>query len=158
MIEGDHGGDNLVESMHPVLVARGPAFKKNYTTGSLKIHSVDVYSLMCFLLNLKPAENNGTFDNIKNLIDDSYYDERIKEWITFNFLKSIFYSSFKYESITADFKFISNLNRNGHLYVVFLIFLLIILILMIQLLIKSRKTSLIPITSRIVYRSVQQEI
>ncbi len=137
--------------MHPVFVARGPAFKKNYTTNSLKIHSVDVYSLMCFLLNLKPAENNGTFDNIKNLIDENYYDERIKQWITFNLIKSIFYSSFKYESITADFKLIANLNRNGNLYVVFLIFLLIIFILVIQSLFKSRKI-FISISSPIVYR------
>ena len=156
--EGDHGGDNQVESMHPVFVARGPAFKRNYSTGSLKIHSADVYSLMCFLLNLKPAENNGTLDNIKNLLDETYYQQRIKQWIAMNLFKSILYSSFKYEAIAADFNLVASLNRNGHLYIVFLILVLVIFILMIQLMIKNRKTTFSHITSPVVYQFQEEKI
>ncbi len=57
--------------MHPVFVARGPAFKRNYVT-NLTINSVDVYNLMSFILDLKPANNNGSLQNISDLISSSY--------------------------------------------------------------------------------------
>lgn len=131
--KGDHGGDNLVESMHPVFVARGPAFKQNYsTTIDMKVHSVDVYSLMCFILNIEPGENNGTFTIIKSLINENYYQKRV-ELKTLNYIKSLFVKSFKFDSLVEEFNMITKLNQNGNLYVVFLIFILICFILIIQL-------------------------
>lgn len=56
--------------MHPVFVARGPSFKKGFSLNTV-MHSVDVYPLMCFILNLEPAENNGSFENFRGLIDQS---------------------------------------------------------------------------------------
>jgi ectonucleotide pyrophosphatase/phosphodiesterase family protein 5 len=62
--------------MHPVFVAAGPVFKKNYTKRS-EMLSVDVYLLMCFILDLEPAVNDGTLKNIVDLIDESCIDREI---------------------------------------------------------------------------------
>lgn len=60
--------------MHPIFLARGPAFKKNYNTSiDTIIRIVDIYDLMCFILDLQPiTSTNGSFDNIKCLLDDNY--------------------------------------------------------------------------------------
>ncbi|XP_055491537.1 bis(5'-adenosyl)-triphosphatase enpp4 [Leucoraja erinacea] len=60
---GDHGYDNALPSMQPLLVAYGPVFRKAYKTDS--INSVDVYPLMCHILGLKEEPNNGTFRNVR---------------------------------------------------------------------------------------------
>ncbi|XP_069742833.1 ectonucleotide pyrophosphatase/phosphodiesterase family member 5 [Narcine bancroftii] len=63
---GDHGYDNRIRSMHPLLIAHGPAFKKNFSKES--INSVDIYSLLCHLLGIDPESNNGTFQNVQELL------------------------------------------------------------------------------------------
>ncbi|XP_069742809.1 bis(5'-adenosyl)-triphosphatase enpp4 [Narcine bancroftii] len=63
---GDHGYDNALPSMHPLLVAYGPAFQKAYKTKT--INSIDVYPLMCHILGLKEEPNNGTFRNVRCLL------------------------------------------------------------------------------------------
>lgn len=57
-------------TMHPIFVATGPAFKKNYTKDTF--NNTDVYILMCTILGLTPAQHNGSFDNIKDLLVDNY--------------------------------------------------------------------------------------
>ncbi|CAF1031782.1 unnamed protein product [Brachionus calyciflorus] len=69
--KGDHGGDNDVLSMHPVFIARGPIFKKNFTLTKI-VNSVDVYPLMCHILGLKYGVINGTLQNISHLLVDDY--------------------------------------------------------------------------------------
>ncbi len=72
-IDGDHGGEPT-GSMRPVFVARGPAFKKNYTTlKSTTVNSVDIYNLMCFILDLVPGPNNGSFEK-QNFKDKFSYE------------------------------------------------------------------------------------
>ena len=62
-----HGYDPLkFESMRPFFLAMGPAFKNNYKVDTF--HSVDIYPLMCHILGLDPAPNNGSFDNVKGLL------------------------------------------------------------------------------------------
>jgi hypothetical protein len=67
---GDHGGDNEKSSMHPLFVATGPAFKKNHTANTF--NNTDIYILMCTILGLQPAQHNGSYDNIKDLLIDGY--------------------------------------------------------------------------------------
>ncbi|CAG0878583.1 unnamed protein product [Darwinula stevensoni] len=55
---GVHGYDNLMPEMQPFFLARGPAFKKGYVGSSLE--SVDIYPLLCHLLQLTPNPNNGS--------------------------------------------------------------------------------------------------
>ncbi|XP_056150713.1 ectonucleotide pyrophosphatase/phosphodiesterase family member 5 [Lampris incognitus] len=63
---GNHGYDNTLPSMHPVFVARGPAFRQNYVKTSMR--SVDLYPLMCHILSLHPLPCNGSLSNIRDLL------------------------------------------------------------------------------------------
>ncbi|KAI7790002.1 ectonucleotide pyrophosphatase/phosphodiesterase family member 5 [Triplophysa rosa] len=63
---GNHGYNNSLPSMHPVFVARGPAFLRDYTKASM--NSVDLYPLMCDILGLKPLPNNGSLSNVQELL------------------------------------------------------------------------------------------
>ncbi|XP_014675767.1 PREDICTED: bis(5'-adenosyl)-triphosphatase enpp4-like [Priapulus caudatus] len=64
--KGDHGYDNRAMSMHPFFVARGPAFRKGLI--SEPFANVNVYPLMCEILGLAPAPNNGSIANVKHLL------------------------------------------------------------------------------------------
>lgn len=44
----------------------GPAFKKNFTIETF--NSVDIYPLMCHILGVEPAPNNGSMDKVKTLL------------------------------------------------------------------------------------------
>jgi len=65
---GDHGYDNGLPSMHPIFIAHGPAFKKNYVAAPFE--TVNIYPLMCHLLEVTPRSNNGSLDNIKHILSD----------------------------------------------------------------------------------------
>ncbi|XP_029543819.1 bis(5'-adenosyl)-triphosphatase enpp4 isoform X1 [Oncorhynchus nerka] len=60
---GDHGYDNTLPSMHPFLVAVGPGFLPGYRLPLLQ--SVDVYPIMCQLLGVPPAPNNGSLSQAR---------------------------------------------------------------------------------------------
>lgn len=64
--KGTHGWLPSLASMHPFFIAQGPAFKKDYKSGPLEM--VDIYPLMCHLLGIDPAPNNGSLDRISHLL------------------------------------------------------------------------------------------
>lgn len=66
---GSHGYLNTVQSMWPIFYARGPAFKKGYH--SKTFNSVDLYPLMCKLLNIDANPNNGSYSAVKPLLLDN---------------------------------------------------------------------------------------
>lgn len=66
---GNHGYDNALPSMHPVFVARGPAFRRAYSKASAR--AVDLYPLMCHILDLPPAPNNGSLANVRDLLREA---------------------------------------------------------------------------------------
>lgn len=63
---GAHGYDNALESMRAMFVARGPQFKKRKIVEPFP--NVDVYELMCKILKLKPAKNDGNLTNVKAML------------------------------------------------------------------------------------------
>ncbi|KAM4633755.1 ectonucleotide pyrophosphatase/phosphodiesterase family member 5 [Polymixia lowei] len=63
---GNHGYSSSLPSMHPVFVARGPAFRQKYVKTSMR--SVDLYPLMCHILSLHPLPNNGSLSNVQDLL------------------------------------------------------------------------------------------
>ncbi|CDR17153.1 unnamed protein product, partial [Oncorhynchus mykiss] len=65
---GNHGYDNTLPSMHPVLVARGPAFRQDYVKSSMR--SVDLYPLMCHILSVRPRPNNGSLARVMDLLSE----------------------------------------------------------------------------------------
>lgn len=52
--------------MHPVFIARGPAFRQNYAKTFMR--SVDLYPLMCHILSIPALPNNGSLSNVKDLL------------------------------------------------------------------------------------------
>ena len=63
---GAHGYDNANPDMHAIFYAAGPAFKKGYFFNHL--NNADIYNLICRILKIIPAKNDGNPDNIKNLL------------------------------------------------------------------------------------------
>lgn len=52
--------------MHPLFIARGPAFRQNYVKTFMR--SVDLYPLMCHILSIPALPNNGSLSNVKDLL------------------------------------------------------------------------------------------
>ncbi|XP_076802715.1 ectonucleotide pyrophosphatase/phosphodiesterase family member 5-like [Clavelina lepadiformis] len=65
-MRGDHGYSNSLMDMHPFFIAHGPAFKEGLV--SEPFSSVNVYELICHILGLKPAPNNGSIERVKHLL------------------------------------------------------------------------------------------
>ncbi|KAL7984097.1 hypothetical protein Chor_002667 [Crotalus horridus] len=68
---GDHGYDNKINSMQTVFLGYGPSFK--YKTKVPPFENIELYNLMCDLLGLKPAPNNGTHGSLNHLLRSSIY-------------------------------------------------------------------------------------
>uniref|UniRef100_A0A286XRP7 Ectonucleotide pyrophosphatase/phosphodiesterase 2 n=1 Tax=Cavia porcellus TaxID=10141 RepID=A0A286XRP7_CAVPO len=69
--QGDHGFDNKVSSMQTVFVGYGPSFK--YKTKVPPFENIELYNVMCDLLGLKPAPNNGTHGSLNHLLRSSTF-------------------------------------------------------------------------------------
>jgi predicted AlkP superfamily pyrophosphatase or phosphodiesterase len=63
---GAHGYDNKYQSMQATFIARGPAFKRRYVAEPFE--NIHVYELMCRILGLKPAENDGSLEKVKGML------------------------------------------------------------------------------------------
>lgn len=63
---GAHGYDNKYESMHAVFIGHGKAFRKHNVVEGFP--NVDVYELMCKILGLKPAKNDGDFQRVRKML------------------------------------------------------------------------------------------
>ncbi|KAJ8291058.1 hypothetical protein GJAV_G00020900 [Gymnothorax javanicus] len=63
---GDHGYDNKINSMQTFFLAYGPSFK--YKTKVPAFENIELYNVMCDLLGLKPAPNNGTHGSLNHIL------------------------------------------------------------------------------------------
>ncbi len=63
---GAHGYDNSNSDMFSIFYAVGPSFKKGFQLEEL--NNVDVYNLVCRILDIKPAPNDGKPAHIKRMI------------------------------------------------------------------------------------------
>ncbi|KAK4873421.1 hypothetical protein RN001_015450 [Aquatica leii] len=63
---GVHGYDNQLPSMHPFFMARGPQIKVNHKVPPF--NSVDLFSLFCAILNIKPSRHDGSYSNIEGVL------------------------------------------------------------------------------------------
>lgn len=63
---GSHGYDNALESMRATFIAHGRAFKKKMIAEPFE--NVDVYNLMCHILGLPPAPNDGDFKRVREML------------------------------------------------------------------------------------------
>lgn len=65
-LKGAHGYDNRYESMRATFIAHGSAFRKNYVAEPFE--NVEVYNLMCKILGLKPAPNDGNLKRVRRML------------------------------------------------------------------------------------------
>ncbi len=63
---GAHGYDNANSDMFSIFYAAGPAFKKGYAIKEL--NNVDIYNLICRILDISPARNDGDPSHIKGML------------------------------------------------------------------------------------------
>ena len=63
---GAHGYDNYNSDLFAIFYAAGPAFKRNYKFKEL--NNVDIYNLICKILDIRPAPNDGNPKNIKRIL------------------------------------------------------------------------------------------
>jgi len=63
---GTHGYDIANKDMNAIFYAYGPAFKENYRQPSFK--NISVYPLMCEILGLYPAPNDGNRDEVVGML------------------------------------------------------------------------------------------
>lgn len=63
---GTHGYDNDVESMHAMFVSYGPKFQSK--TEIEPFSNIELYNLMCDVLEISPAANNGTRGSMNHIL------------------------------------------------------------------------------------------
>jgi len=64
--EGTHGYDNAVDSMQGLFVAAGPSLRNGVRVD--RFRSIDVYELMCAILGVTPAKNDGSRQAARALV------------------------------------------------------------------------------------------
>ena len=69
---GNHGYSNQFPDMHPFFLAQGPAFKEGFV--SEPFENVNIYSLMCHILGIEPAPNNGSLQAVQHLLKEHKHD------------------------------------------------------------------------------------
>lgn len=63
---GNHGYSNKYADMHPFFLAHGLLFKENYPNYiSEPFENVNIYPLMCHILGIEPAPNNGSLVTVE---------------------------------------------------------------------------------------------
>lgn len=79
--KGTHGWDNLYEDMQAIFIGYGPSFKKQLTVRPFE--NIQLYNLMCALVNVTPSDNEGLWGALHHLlVDPPAADESINS--TFN--------------------------------------------------------------------------
>ncbi|XP_061680326.1 ectonucleotide pyrophosphatase/phosphodiesterase family member 3 isoform X3 [Syngnathoides biaculeatus] len=68
---GQHGYDNDAESMHAMFVAHGPKFVARAEVEPFA--NIELYNLMCDVLQISPAANNGTHGSLNHLLRQPFY-------------------------------------------------------------------------------------
>lgn len=69
-LPGNHGWDNLYSEMQALFVAQGPSFRRD---GAIvdPFHNIELYNLMCWLIGVDPAPNNGTWGALHHLLNST---------------------------------------------------------------------------------------
>ncbi|KAM7367751.1 hypothetical protein PAMP_014029 [Pampus punctatissimus] len=68
---GFHGSDNLFSNMQAIFIGYGPGFKTQTVVPPFE--NIEVYNLMCDLLKIRPAPNNGTHGSLNHLLKNPVY-------------------------------------------------------------------------------------
>lgn len=63
---GAHGYDNKYQSMQATFIAHGEAFKTGFVAEPFE--NIQVYNLMCHILSLTPAKNDGNLETVRGML------------------------------------------------------------------------------------------
>ncbi|GAV02321.1 hypothetical protein RvY_12905 [Ramazzottius varieornatus] len=66
---GQHGYDSLYPSQQAIFLGHGPLLKTQTTISPFS--NIEVYNLMCDLIDVKPASNNGTYGSLHHALRNS---------------------------------------------------------------------------------------
>ena len=66
---GGHGYDNQLPSMRAIFIAHGEAVKKGKVVDAFE--NVQVYNMMCAILGLKPAPNDGNMEAARAVLKET---------------------------------------------------------------------------------------
>ncbi|PIO36782.1 hypothetical protein AB205_0190920 [Aquarana catesbeiana] len=88
---GFHGSDNLFKNMQALFIAYGPKFK--YNTEVQPFENIEIYNLMCDLLGIEPAANNGSRGSLNHLLKNPVYEPSLPKELSEPFQCSINHSA-----------------------------------------------------------------
>ena len=71
---GNHGYNHELKSMEGLFIAFGTPFKNQYYS-IRPVNLIDIYSLLCKLVKIDSRPHNGSFENIKHILNDNYLDD-----------------------------------------------------------------------------------
>ncbi|XP_068189573.1 ectonucleotide pyrophosphatase/phosphodiesterase family member 3 isoform X2 [Antennarius striatus] len=71
---GNHGYDNDVDSMHAMFLSYGPRFR--YRTQIEPFSNIELYNLMCDVLQISPSDNNGTHGSLNHALTRPFFTPR----------------------------------------------------------------------------------
>ncbi|XP_056154936.1 ectonucleotide pyrophosphatase/phosphodiesterase family member 2 [Lampris incognitus] len=77
---GDHGFDNKITSMRTIFMGHGPSFKFQKLVPEFE--NIELYNIMCDLLGLKPAPNNGTYGSLNDMLREPPYQPTMPQEVT----------------------------------------------------------------------------
>lgn len=63
---GNHGYDDALPSMRAVFIADGPSFRDGAVVPPFR--NIHVYELLCHILGLRPAPNDGSLDSVRAVL------------------------------------------------------------------------------------------
>ena len=73
-VRSEHGYDNMNRDMNPGFFAFGPAFKQGFK--KFCIETVDLYNLMCAIMDMEPSPNDGKFSRVAPLLRRNVVDKK----------------------------------------------------------------------------------
>lgn len=88
---GFHGSDNLFKNMQALFIAYGPKFKHN--TEVQPFENIEIYNLMCDLLEIEPAANNGSHGSLNHLLKKPTYEPSLPKELSEPFQCSVNHSA-----------------------------------------------------------------
>ncbi|XP_073527359.1 ectonucleotide pyrophosphatase/phosphodiesterase family member 3 isoform X2 [Phyllobates terribilis] len=74
---GNHGYDNEFKSMEAIFIGHGPGFKEQVEVDSFD--NIELYNLMCDLLKIRPAPNNGTHGSLNHLLKEPFFTPTVNQ-------------------------------------------------------------------------------
>ncbi|XP_051925798.1 ectonucleotide pyrophosphatase/phosphodiesterase family member 2-like isoform X2 [Hippocampus zosterae] len=77
---GDHGFDNKITSMRTIFMGHGPSFR--FRTQVPEFDNIELYNVMCDLLGVKPAPNNGTHGSLNGMLKSPPFQPRMPEEVS----------------------------------------------------------------------------